>query len=52
MLNEYSTLRSNYEQAVSKNSALEKWHSGYMHFMSAINRTVGEMEHTSQQLLA
>lgn len=51
MLNEYSTLRSNYEQVVIKNSMLDKWHTGYVQFMSAVNRTVGDMEHTSQQLL-
>lgn len=43
MLNEYSTLRANYEQVVSKNSVLEKWHTGYLHLLSSVTRTASDM---------
>lgn len=52
MLSEFSTLRTNYEQAVSRLNVLDKWKAGYMSFMMSINRTTQDMQQTSEQLLA
>jgi hypothetical protein len=43
MLAEFSTLRTSYEQAVSKLGFLEKWRSGYLNFMGTLTRTAHEM---------
>jgi hypothetical protein len=52
MLAEFSSLRTNYEQAVAKLNVFEKWKSGYMSFSLSYNRAAQEMQQTAQQLLA